>query len=180
MTEVDHIIRNAELRDALEPYLDESIYRVNTKRMATESENEFLASMLAWERAPIRQVCKWFTPELKLPFPDTLDELELHQLLHHTIEQLYSKSIVLEFTEHLSDRDLYCLILRDILPSFEKQIESSSAHLQWQCIDPVRDESIWLTFYASDDERTAFQNESGRELPARAATPYPRQLPQHR
>ena len=180
MTEVDHIIRNAELRDALEPYFDESIYRVNTKRMATESENEFLASMLAWERAPIRPVSKWFTPELKLPFPDTLDDLELHQLLHHTIEQLYSKKILLEFTEHLSDRQLYCLILRDILPSFEKQIDLSNAHLQWQCIDPVRDELIWLTYYASTEEREAIYKETAIDLPERKSLPFPRQLPQNR
>lgn len=180
MTEVDHIIRNAELRDALEPYFDEAIYRVNTKRMATETENEFLASMLAWERAPVLPVAQWFTPELQLPSPDTLEEFELHQALHEVIEKLHSKRIVLEYTGHLSDRQLYCLIIRDILPSHEKQLESLNSLLHWQCIDPVVDETIWLTYYATDEEREIAFRESNRLLPARQVLPFPRELPQDR
>ena len=50
--EVEHLLRNAELRDELEPYFDESIRSVNVDELPTPVENEFLASMLAWERAP--------------------------------------------------------------------------------------------------------------------------------
>jgi len=51
--EVTELLRNAELRDELEPYYDESISRVNVQSLPIRVENEFLASMLAWERAPI-------------------------------------------------------------------------------------------------------------------------------
>ena len=51
--EVEHLLRNAQLRDELEPLFDESIGRVNPTVMSTRSENEFLESMLEWERAPI-------------------------------------------------------------------------------------------------------------------------------
>ena len=40
-------MRNAELRDELEPYYDESISRVSVHRLPLSVENEYLASMLA-------------------------------------------------------------------------------------------------------------------------------------
>ncbi|MFP6659201.1 MAG: hypothetical protein VB853_13545, partial [Pirellulales bacterium] len=60
--EVDHLIRNAELRDELEPYFDESIGRINVQEFSTPQENEFLESMLAWERAPVLPISDWFSP----------------------------------------------------------------------------------------------------------------------
>ena len=41
--EVEHLLRNAELRDQLEPLSDESIASVNVQHMPTPAENEFLA-----------------------------------------------------------------------------------------------------------------------------------------
>ena len=47
--EVEQLLRNAQLRDELEPYLDEAILHLNQEEVPTPVENEFLASMLAWE-----------------------------------------------------------------------------------------------------------------------------------
>ena len=58
--EVEHLLRNAQLRDELEPYLDEAIMHLNQEEVPTPVENEFLASMLAWERAPILPIYQWF------------------------------------------------------------------------------------------------------------------------
>ena len=114
--EVEHLLRNAELRDELEPFFDESIRSVNVEELPTPVENEFLASMLAWERAPVLPISKWFDPELQLPHPESLSNDALHELLWKTIHMLYHRRIVLDFTDHLSDRELYCVIFRDILP----------------------------------------------------------------
>ena len=78
--EVDHLLRNAQLRDELEPFSDESMQTLNMRRVPTPIENEFLASMLAWERAPVLPISQWFTPELRLPPPETLDNKRLHEL----------------------------------------------------------------------------------------------------
>src|ERR1041385_2512422 len=94
--EVEHLLRNAQLRDELEPYFDESIGRVNVDELTTPVENEFLASMLAWERAPVLPISQWFDPELKLPHPDALSDEELHALLWETIHRFYEKRIVLD------------------------------------------------------------------------------------
>ena len=71
MSEVDHLILNAQLRQEIEPYIDESVTLVDTHRMQTSDENAFLASMLAWEKAPVLPIGKWFEPELKLPSPSS-------------------------------------------------------------------------------------------------------------
>jgi hypothetical protein len=175
--EVEHLLRNAELRDELEPYFDESIRSVNVEELPTPMENEFLASMLAWERAPVLPIAQWFEPELRLPLPDTLNSGELHELLWDTIRRLYARRIVLDFTDHLSDRELYRLIYRDILPCAEKKIDSLSNYLHWDCADMGGDPSIWLRYYASEEERTMWADDLSEPLPPSEDPPYPRQLP---
>ena len=153
--EVEHLLRNAQLRDELEPYFDESIVRVNVAEVPTPVENEFLASMLAWEQAPVLPISEWFEPKLTLPPPDMLSDTRIAQLLWHTIHKLFAKRIVLDFTDHLTDRALYCLICRDILPTPEKKIDSPHNYLHWDCSDAGGDPEVWLRYYASDEDRQA-------------------------
>ncbi len=177
--EVEHLLRNAELRDELEPYFDESIRTVNVDELPTPVENEFLASMLAWERAPVLPISQWFEPELKLPRPGTLDDDQLHERLWQAIHQLFERRIVLDFTDHLSDRELYCLIYRDILPCREKKIDVPDNYLHWDCADVGGDATTWLRYYATEEERRAWIEdvEDDEPLPAAEKPPYPRLLP---
>ena len=174
--EVELMIRNAQLRDELEPYLDESVDLVNIRAMNLAEENEFLESILEWERAPSLPISQWFEPELVLPRPETLGDDEIHGLLWKTIHLLYGKKIALDFTDHLSDRQLYCVLLRDILPVHQKRISNPRHFLHWHCLDE-NDMEAWLTFYASDDEREQWQEETGHDLPAKRPLPHRRVMP---
>ena len=180
MEEVDQLILNARLRDELEPFLDESVDVLACKQLPTSDENEFLASMLAWERAPALPISHWFDPALQLPAPDRLNDEELHITLHATIERLSSQRIYLEFTDHLSDRQLYCLIARDILPSHEKKLDLPSNYLNWRCLDVDLDPETWLAYYATDEERDAWSQETGAQPPAMLPPPHPRDLPRRK
>ncbi len=175
--EVEHLLRNAQLRDDLEPFFDESIVRLNEAELPTPVENEFLASMLAWERAPVVPIREWFDPELALPAPDTLDDLQLHQLLWETIHRLFSRRIVLDFTDHLTDRALYCLIARDILPTSEKKIDAPNNYLHWDCSDAGDDPEIWLRYYASLEDRELWAEDYPGPLPPQETPPFPRDMP---
>ncbi len=175
--EIDQLLLNAQLRDELEPYLDESVELVNVRSMPTRDENEFLASMLEWERAPVLPISHWFKPELRLPPPETLDKTRLHALLWDTIHKLFSKRIVLDFTQHLSDCELYRLICRDILPSLEKKIERTQTYLHWLCLDPNTEADIWLRYYATEEERAGWAEETGEYLPVSELPPFPRRVP---
>lgn len=175
--EVDQLLLNARLRDELEPFLDEAVELVPVRGKSTEFENEYLASMLAWERAPVLPIARWFQPTLELPHPDMISSEELHRLLWDTIHKLYEKHIALDFTDHLSDSELYCLILRDILPSLEKMLDTRSTYLHWHCLDPSVDPEVWLRYYASEEEREIWASETGLALPARSKAPFTRRMP---
>lgn len=175
--EVEQLLLNARLRDALEPFLDESTELLNMRQLPTPLENEFLASMLAWEQAPVLPISQWFHPELKLPAPETLDDQQLHEVLWDTIQKLYDKRIVLDFTDHLTDRELYCLICRDILPSPEKKIDLPKNYLHWHCLDDSDEPETWLRYYATPEERDMWASETGLPLPPAERPPYPRKMP---
>ncbi len=175
--EVELLLRNAELRDELERYFDESISRVNIQHWTLAAENEFLACMLAWEQAPVLPVCRWFEPELRPPRPDTLDDEILHKILWDVIEKLFQKQIVLDFTDHLSDRELYCMIFRDILPAREKKIDRPNNYLHWDCTGVSGDPDTWLRYYATGEDREDWAETYHQPLPPAFPPPHPRDLP---
>lgn len=172
--EVDLLLANSRLRDELEPYRDESIDDPSVSRMPLRTENEYLASMLAWERAPALPIASWFTPVLEIPSPDSLSDETLVVVLNETIQRLYSQNVVLRFTDHLSDRDLYKIIYRDILPCCEKKVEIQGKNLEWRCIE---DNDTWLRFYADAIERRRFQEEHDVDIPPSESPGFKRDLP---
>ncbi len=175
--EVDQLLLNARLRDELEPFLDESVHILDCRRLPTQAENEFLAQMLAWERAPVLPISRWFEPELILPSPEKLSDVELHERLWETIERLYAQRIMLDFTDHLTDRQLYTLICRDILSSHEKKIDLPRNYLHWHCLDMDVQPEVWLSYYASEEDRQMWAEETGLPLPKQLTPPHPRKMP---
>ncbi len=168
--QVELLLANARLRDELEPYRDESI-DTSVNRMSLQAENEYLASMLAWERAPALPISDWFSPPLHLLPPDALGDTQLSHRLWKTIAKLRSMNIILRCTDHLSDRELYTIIYRDILPCCEKKVDVPGKALEWMCVE---DTETWLRYYASAVERRRYQEEYGLELPPAEAPPHRR------
>ena len=82
--DVECLLRNAELRDQIEPYLDESIHEIDFAAMPTAIENRFLESMLAWEQAPLIPIARWFDPPLLLQPAGLLDDETLRERLWET------------------------------------------------------------------------------------------------
>jgi hypothetical protein len=115
-----------------------------------------------------------------LPPHDTLSNEELHDRLNQTLQRLYDRNILLDFSDHLSDRQLYCLIARDILPECEKAVSIPNTFLHWQCIDPVVDEENWLRYYADEVERRQWQEQTGLRLPPMESPPFPRSYPRRK
>ncbi len=187
---VDELIKNAELRTELERYADESISRVAYHRWTLREENQFLSSMLLWEKAPILPIYRWFEPELKVPSLRTLSDEELSDLLQTLVWKLFEKHIVLDFTDHLSDRELYHLIVHEILPANEKKIDTLDVYHHWDCsrgfarmMDESQDEDqieveTWLTYYATDEQRERWAETHEEPLPEKRPLPHHRGFPQ--
>ncbi len=179
MSEIDLLLENALLRDQIEPFADESVTMVDLDNMSIRRENEYLSSLLAWEKAPVLPISQWFEPALNLVDHRSLEDAPLKQQLHQVIGRLYERNIMLISTGHLSDRQLYCLIARDILPAQEKKVVLPGKYIRWQCLDPVVDAESWLRFYASDEDRAKWSFENELPLPPRERMPVPRVMPQH-
>jgi len=175
--EVEHLLRNAELRDALEPFLDESISRINAAVLTTPEENAYLESLLAWEQTPSIPIGQWFDPPLALPPANTLDDHDLHFALWDAIHQLYSQRIVLDFTDHLTDRELYRIIAEEILPSCEKKLDLPGNYLHWDCANVSGDQDVWLRYYATEEERWAWAEATDQVPPEAETPPYVRRMP---
>lgn len=172
--EVDLMLANARLRDELEPYRDDSIDPPPSQRMPLRQENEYLASMLAWERAPALPIASWFDPPLEIPRPESLGDDQLRRWLWSTIDRLHTQRIVLKFTDHLDDRELYRVIFRDILPCCEKKVDLPGKCLEWRCVE---DTETWLRFYADPEERRQVRELHGEPLPPRETAAFRRTLP---
>ena len=175
--EVEELIRNAELRYELEPYDDDSIAPLEDAGLPLNEENEYLEMMLAWETAPIRPIFEWFNPPLQPKNPATLPDAELSKELWKLIYMLFDKQIVLDFTDHLSDRELYTLICRDILPSREKMLAVRNGYLHWDCAGIDEDQEIWLRYYATEEERECWEIANDKNAPLHLDPPYERDMP---
>ena len=177
---IDELLRNADLRAELKPFDDEALWRVNTRHWTLGRENNYLSQMLAWEKAPVLPVAEWFDPPLAPPDPRTVSEEELPGLIDYLAKKLFEMQMVLDFTDHLPDSLLYALIVRRILPAQAKKILHSGVWTHWDCsLASDEDEyiQIWLTYYATEEERQEWQSTNGEPLPLKLVPLYPRQLP---
>ena len=109
--------------------------------------------------------------------PTSSTRATVHEVLWDTIHRLFEKRIVLDFTDHLTDYELYCLIYRDILPAHEKKIDRSTNYLHWDCAGTDRDPETWLRYYATEEERESWADDLEIPLPPHADPPHARRLP---
>src|SRR5205814_10435742 len=127
---------------------------------------------------PVFPLAEWCNPELRLPSPYAPAGEQWHDVLWDVVQRLYDKPVVLAFTVHLNDRQLYCLIYRDILPSPEKKVDLPTSYLHLDCSDASGDPEIWLRYYATPEERETWLEENDvTELPPSETVPFPRRLP---
>lgn len=170
--EVEAQIRNMELRTALEPYYDEAISRLKFSRL--KREDDYLESMLEWEIVKPTPIAQWFEPELCPPRTvDKISDQDIHDYLIYLLGKLKEKRIILRFSDHMSDRELYILVLRDVLPAKEKYLQTYIGDREWDCIDIAENEMTYLKYYASREERQIWEDYYGETLP-------PSEKPKHK
>ena len=175
--EVEALLRNIELRNALEPYTDDSVNKNILSHLSLDAENEYLFDILEWENAPLKPIYRWFNPPLCPPRPENVKDEDLKDILECIIQKLFEKHIVLEFTDHLSDRELYRVIWRNILP-FEAKMIYSQKYMSWDCAHINGDPDVWLRYYASAEEREIWAETYELPMPPMELPKYPRHLPE--
>lgn len=181
----DILLRNAELREKHDHLIDESYTRLNPDKKTVEEQNRIMKELFDWEAAPIKRIRDWFgVGELPIYPPQSIPEEKLPEILSLLVNKLYEKHIVLDHTEHLSDRVLYRVILLEILPMEEKYIEDTDRYQHWN-FSFVSEDGIeldnpetWLAYYASDRDRKEWAGYFGETVPEKQIPRYYRDFPQ--
>ena len=103
-----------------------------------------------------------------------LDEVALHKALWRIIEGLARLRVFLEQTDHLSDRELYTQLLRELLPEEMPALdvdENSAWHINVLGYDKPE---LYLKYYADEKTRESWRTRLSRRSDPRSQRPAPR------
>lgn len=118
---------------------------------------------------------------MELPPPYRVPDQSLEPLLSTIVDTLASMRIFLEFTDHLSDRELYEILWSEVLrEEVWMSNHRDAATFLSLCRYEAEDTEAWLRYYADEEERRRWAAECGTEVPAHCDLPYDRDrfLPQ--
>lgn len=117
---------------------------------------------------------------IEMPDDATLDDEQVHRRLWEVIVAMKAIGLVIEFTNHLSDRELY-RCLGEALK--EETILTDDPNSAWH-LSPIgsgseEDNEIYLRYYADEEERRRWA-EDGVTVPPKEPLPFDRDrlLPQ--
>lgn len=105
---------------------------------------------------------------IEIPDDDAaLDDAALHAKLWEVLHAMAALGMVVEFTDHLTDRELYRWLVTEALA--EETFLSGDAAGTWH-VSPIgsgseEDVAIHLRFYADDQERNEWLRDFGDPLP---------------
>lgn len=101
-----------------------------------------------------------------------LDDAALHAALWTIIREMYEIGLVIYWTDHLSDRELYRQLVRDTLTQPTSLDDGMTTHIS-MCSD--HDSSTYLRFYAEEQDRAMWQRDWPDDvLPPKEPLPYSR------
>jgi hypothetical protein len=145
-----------------------------------DTREAFWTQVAAFEDAAERPLTERLAEAgFKLPPARELDQSALHRQLWALIGQLAQWRCFLWFTNHLSDRELYELLLEEVLPEPEKELPPELGYntlIDMSEFD--RDKpagTIYVQYYADEQERADWARDCPElELPAHEDPPHDR------
>ena len=150
-----------------------------------EVREQFWKQVVAWEEAPwITHVQQLEAKGVALPAPETLSDEQVSMKLWEVIDHLARLRVFLEYTDHLTDRELYAELWNDALREEIKDIpvdEDSAWHIQFTSSGSDEDNEAYLKYYADEQEREQYRKDFPEaHIPEHEALPYDRDqyLPQ--
>lgn len=173
---------NFLLRMEAENYLDESFYRLRFGDV--KQENDELRYILAWESSPISTILQLLGDSWRPLNLRAASDEEVSAALVDLAERLRRLHQEIFRADHLSDRRLYALIVKRVLPDKQKRLPSPPCSAVWtfetftedQELDET-DLTVWLTYYATPEERRLWAKENNAVPPPRQTPLYARRFP---
>lgn len=155
--------RIEELKDRAEELAGGEMIACEISESSPEVREGFWNYVVAWEEAPWTTHFKQLEEAgVRLPRPETLDDSELSLKLWEVIDKLATFRANLHETNYLSDRELYTLLVTDILPEETNdlsQVEGTNCQIPLLGSGSEEDTRLYLKFYADEKERREWQNE---------------------
>ena len=178
-SDIDRQIRAIELKNEALDIVGGQMHSWEADDTDPAVAEQFWENVVAFESAPKGTLAGRLEEiGVSLPAADTLDEPSLYLKLWEMGGALAGLGVVLESTEHLSDRELYILLVSDLLRE-EATIMPASAGWTYH-ISPIgsgseEDMQIHHRYYASEEERQSWLRQFPDEvLPAREPPRYER------
>lgn len=153
--------------------------------LSLDARERFWSQVLAFETAP------WTTnfqqlveAGVELPEPEALADAALSAKLWEVIDRLAAMRVFLSDTDHLSDRELYTALWRDVLREETQALDhdpDSAYHVSLVDSGSEADTQNYLRYYADEDARGYWRKDfPDEELPPRETPPFDRDrlLPQ--
>jgi hypothetical protein len=178
---VDRALRVAHLKHQVEQLTGGDALIGTSKPLPLDLQEQFWSNVLAFESAPLVKRRELLDRDgIHPPPPETLTNELLTRELWHVISALARHGIFLTHTDHLSDRELYTLLVDRLL---EQETELLPSNSGWNChvaIDeygtPAEDGlQIYLRFYASEMDRQLWTDDDpDQHLPPHEEPPFNR------
>jgi len=156
-----------------------------SEESSPEARAQFWLSAAAYEQAPSTTHFQLLEESgIELTAPDSMKDERLATKLWEVIEGLARLRIFLSQTNHLSDRELYELLWRDVLREAVKDLpldHSSAWHIDLAGSGSDEDTNLYLKYYAGEDIRRQWAADfPDDEMPDHEKPPFDRDrhLPQ--
>jgi hypothetical protein len=150
-----------------------------------EIRERFLESVVAFEEAdPVPLFDELIKMGLRLPAPEEMDDVQLHDKLWEAIRCMSLLGSYLHNTDHLSDRELYRRLWSELLREPTVLLphnQDYAEHIDLIGSGSEEDIRIYLKHYADEEERERWAEDfAGDAIPPHEAPPFDRDrlLPQ--
>ena len=151
--------------------------------LAPEVREQFWRNVIDFETVATTDLARELSAiGVQLPEPGDLDDVALHHALWRTVEGLATLGIFLHHTDHLSDRELYTQLVREVLPEEMPALdrdENSAWHID---VLGYEKPELYLKYYADEKTREFWRIDFPDDpIPAREDPPCDRDrhLPQN-
>ena len=148
----------------------------DTSALSADLEEDFWRRVVEAEEGPTTTL----TRELEafgvpLPAPDALDDAQLKAALWIVIDALSGLHVYLEETDHLSDRELYRLLIDELLPEEMDALGDGNWHMPILGGCSEADLQLYMKYYADAQERARWKSDvPDFQMPVKEELPYDR------
>jgi hypothetical protein len=185
-TDDERKARIAEIKETLQRIAGGKMICEESPAMSLERREQFWEQVLAAEcdEGPYTtDIERLAATGVDMPAPESLDDAALSAKLWEVIHALEKMNVLLEYTNHLNDRELYVQLwshsLRCEIPVSDYEGDGDW-HLDMISTGSAENIRAWLKYYADDATRRKWAEDfPDDEVPAHEAPPHDRDRQLH-